>query len=184
MFTAAGRPRPPTRISARLRPASGAGGPGARLPGATTWAFPPVWRRPPPDPPHRLPTKPSPLWLWSARMQRCPRRPGRGPRIAAPEAGSPRVSAGVRRDDCTMRGVHSSPLPQPKSAVADFGHFVEGPNPRYSEVRLGRSRGWGSRDGAHRHRNLATPHSDPPPQGGREKKNDSQDRRQTAPGPR
>src|SRR5258708_12793103 len=28
-------------------------------------------------------------------------------------------------------------LPQPKSAVADFGHFVEWPNPRYSEVRLG-----------------------------------------------
>src|SRR5437899_12529106 len=28
-------------------------------------------------------------------------------------------------------------LPQPKSAVADFGHFVKWPNPRYSEVRLG-----------------------------------------------
>src|SRR6516164_6587699 len=36
------------------------------------------------------------------------------------------------------------PLPQPKSAVADFGHFVEWPNPRCSEVRLGRGRGWGS----------------------------------------
>src|SRR5713226_6853696 len=43
----------------------------------------------------------------------------------------------------------SSPLPQPKSAVADFGHFVEWPNPRYSEVRLGRGRGWGSVSGAH-----------------------------------
>src|SRR5712692_3824691 len=31
-------------------------------------------------------------------------------------------------------------LPQPKSAVADFGHFVEWPNPRYSEVRLGGGR--------------------------------------------
>jgi hypothetical protein len=42
----------------------------------------------------------------------------------------------------------SSPLPQPKSVVADFGHFVEWPNPRYSEVRLGRGRGWGSTSGA------------------------------------
>src|SRR5260221_12178467 len=33
-----------------------------------------------------------------------------------------------------------SHLPQPKSAVADFGHFVEWPNPRYSEVRLGGGR--------------------------------------------
>src|SRR5260221_8481498 len=31
-------------------------------------------------------------------------------------------------------------LPQPKSAGADFGHFVEWPNPRYSEVRLGGGR--------------------------------------------
>jgi len=31
-------------------------------------------------------------------------------------------------------------LSQPKSAVADFGHFVEWPNPRYSEVRLGEGR--------------------------------------------
>src|SRR6266446_6352155 len=31
-------------------------------------------------------------------------------------------------------------LPQPKSAVTDFGHFVKWPNPRYSEVRLGGGR--------------------------------------------
>src|SRR6266481_5406516 len=31
-------------------------------------------------------------------------------------------------------------LPQPKSAVADFGHHFEWPNPRYSEVRLGGGR--------------------------------------------
>ena len=49
---------------------------------------------------------------------------------------------------------------------------------------VGRGRGWGSGDGAHAHHNLPTPHPDPPPQGGREKKNDPQDRRQTAPGPR
>src|SRR5262249_56311961 len=33
---------------------------------------------------------------------------------------------------------------QSKSAIADFDHFVEWPNPRYSEVRLGRGCGWGS----------------------------------------
>src|SRR5712671_4628241 len=49
-----------------------------------------------------------------------------------------------------------SPLPQLKSAVADFGHFVEWPNPRYSEVRLGRGRGWGSMNGALPCRNLPT----------------------------
>jgi hypothetical protein len=47
----------------------------------------------------------------------------------------------------------STPLPQPKSAVADFGHFVEWPNPRYSEVRLRRAKGallgWGSAKGGH-----------------------------------
>src|SRR5258707_15828286 len=31
-------------------------------------------------------------------------------------------------------------LPQLKSAVTDFGHFVKWPNPRYSEVRLGGGR--------------------------------------------
>src|SRR5258708_4561691 len=40
------------------------------------------------------------------------------------------------------------PLPSPKSAVADFGHFVGWPNPRYSEVRLGRvGGGWGGGGG-------------------------------------
>src|SRR5712671_6161778 len=50
-----------------------------------------------------------------------------------------------------------SPLPQPKSAVADFGHFVGWPNPRYSEVRLGRGRGWGSEEAA------KWCHNSPPP---------------------
>jgi 4-amino-4-deoxy-L-arabinose transferase-like glycosyltransferase len=57
----------------------------------------------------------------------------------------------------------SSPLPQPKSAVADFGHLVEWPNPRYSEVRLGRGRGRGSSRGAHQRHRLPTPHPSPPP---------------------
>src|ERR1700730_9137837 len=65
-------------------------------------------------------------------------------------------------------GMVSSPLPQPKSAVADFGHFVEWPNPRYSEVRLGRGRGGGPREAARHHHNLPTPYPNPPPQGGRE----------------
>src|SRR5712671_8014928 len=59
-------------------------------------------------------------------------------------------------------------LPQPKSAVADFGHFVEWPNPRYSEVRLGRGRGWGFEPVCTPVPLGTTPHPDPPPQGGRE----------------
>src|SRR6266853_4305818 len=81
--------------------------------------------------------------------------------------------ATAERDDGdrTRRGGRrlSSPLPQPKSAVADFGHFVGWPNPRYSEVRLGRGRGWGSEEAAKWCHNSPPPHPDPPPQGGREK---------------
>src|SRR6266852_3131883 len=54
-------------------------------------------------------------------------------------------------------------LPQPKSAVADFGHFVEWPNPRYSEVRLGRGRGWGFEPVCTPVPLGTTPHPDPPP---------------------
>src|ERR1700730_11664222 len=60
----------------------------------------------------------------------------------------------------------SSPFPQPKSAVADFGHFVQWPNPRYSEVRLGRGRGWGSANGARQGRNLRHPPPTVPHKGG------------------
>src|SRR5262245_4787745 len=55
------------------------------------------------------------------------------------------------------------PLPQPKSAVADFGHFVERPNPRYSEVRLGRGRGWGWRNWSKTVPHSTTPLPGPPP---------------------
>src|SRR5215472_15673248 len=62
----------------------------------------------------------------------------------------------------------SSPLPQPKSAVADFGHFVGSPNSRYSEVRLRKGRGRGSRSETPSCSTSSTLYLDPPPQGGRE----------------
>src|SRR5262245_60039724 len=37
-------------------------------------------------------------------------------------------------------GAGDNQLPKTKSAVADFGHFVERPNPRHREVRLGGGR--------------------------------------------
>jgi len=68
-------------------------------------------------------------------------------------SGSPHHSGATR----------SSPLPKSKSAVADFDHFAEWPNPRYSEVRLGRGRGWGSCQGALSSTDSPTHHPDPPP---------------------
>src|SRR6266478_1157102 len=56
-----------------------------------------------------------------------------------------RPPSGARRPDRVFQlprceAWYDSSPPQPKSAVADFGHFVEWPNPRYSEVRLGGGR--------------------------------------------
>jgi 16S rRNA A1518/A1519 N6-dimethyltransferase RsmA/KsgA/DIM1 with predicted DNA glycosylase/AP lyase activity len=74
------------------------------------------------------------------------------------------------------------PLPQPKSAVDDLGHYFDLPNPGYSRVRLGWSRGQGSADWDGAVPSPAPPHPgvpvaqaprggpDPPPQGGREKR--------------
>src|SRR5262249_59340594 len=62
----------------------------------------------------------------------------------------------------------SSPLPQPKSAVADCGHFVWSPNSRCSEVRLRKGRGWGWRSEAPSCSTSSTPYLDPPPQAERE----------------
>src|SRR5216683_4947060 len=88
--------------------------------------------------------------------------------MAASRSRSRRRSAPPARAGADTE-ITSSPLPQSKSAVADFDRFVEWPNPRYSEVRLGRGWGWGSSCGAPYVPHLPTPHPDPPPQGGREK---------------
>src|SRR5215831_4558462 len=55
---------------------------------------------------------------------------------------------------------------QSKSAVADFDHFIEWPNPHYSEVRLGRGRGWGSGDVALRCSTARPPTPSLPHKGG------------------
>src|SRR5260370_25372585 len=62
----------------------------------------------------------------------------------------------------------SRPLPQSKSGVADFDHFIGWPKPAYTRFRLGRGRGWGSGDVAPQCPTARPPHPDPPPQGGRE----------------
>src|SRR6266478_7848140 len=98
-----------------------------------------------------------------------------------------RPPSGARRPDRVFQlprceAWYDSSPPQPKSAVADFGHFVEWPNPRYSEVRLGGGRpAPGGRVGVTapphtlhsqhmRHRRYPPPdclrQADPPPPGG------------------
>src|SRR6267154_1367225 len=83
----------------------------------------------------------------------------RGPRGKMRRGGAVSPLRGARVV-CLRREEMQDHLPQPKSAVADFGHFIEWPNPRYSEVRLGRGRGWGSTNGAPPLPHLPTPHPD------------------------
>src|SRR5260370_42183183 len=47
-----------------------------------------------------------------------------------------------------MTPPRTPPLPQSKSAVADFDRFIGWLKPAYTRVRLGRGRGWGSGDAA------------------------------------